>query len=147
MTHQFCSAPVLLDKAMDGVYLMVTNLRNGERMSYVRSMGLSAMVVTVVCAGGCAWALGSWWGVLLGVNVAAFLYYGFDKYRAAGKGWRVPEAVLLGFALACGAPGSFLGQRVFNHKTAKTSFKRAFWAITILQAAALTALIIYLRRN
>ncbi|MDP6047519.1 MAG: hypothetical protein QGG25_18050 [Phycisphaerae bacterium] len=37
------------------------------------------------------------------------------------------------------------GQRVFNHKTSKSSFKRAFWILTILQAAAITALVIHLR--
>jgi len=84
--------------------------------------------------------------MLAGVNTAAFLFYGFDKFRAVGKGWRVPESVLLWFAVFCAAPGSFIGQKVFNHKTSKVSFRRAFWILTILQAAALTALIVYLRR-
>lgn len=61
--------------------------------------------------------------------------------------WQAPESVLLGFAVFCAAPGSFVGQRVFNHKTSKTSFKRAFWVLTILQAAAIIALVIYLRRG
>jgi uncharacterized membrane protein YsdA (DUF1294 family) len=106
-------------------------------------MGVTAVVVTGLCAGGCAYMLGSWWGLLLGVNAAAFAYYGFDKHRARRNGWRVPESVLLGFAIACGAPGSWLGQRMFNHKTSKRSFKRAFWAIVILQAVILIALIVW----
>jgi len=114
-------------------------------MSHVRSMGLSAVIVTAACAGGFAFLVEIWWALLLGVNAAAFLFYGFDKYRAVRKGWRVPEAVLLWFAVLCAAPGSWLGQLVFNHKTSKSSFKRAFWILTILQAIGMTALIIYLR--
>ncbi|MDP6636277.1 MAG: DUF1294 domain-containing protein [Phycisphaerae bacterium] len=116
-------------------------------MTHMRSVGLGAVIVTAICVGGFAFVVEIWWALPAGVNVAAFLFYGFDKYRAIRKGWRAPEAVLLGFALACGAPGSFIGQCVFNHKTSKTSFKRAFWILTIVQAAAITALIIHLRGN
>ncbi len=114
-------------------------------MTHVKSTGLSALILTAACSAGFAYLVGIWWGMLAGVNAAAFLFYGFDKYRSIHKGWRVPEAVLLGFAVFCGAPGSFIGQRVFNHKTSKSSFKRAFWILTILQAAAITALVIHLR--
>jgi uncharacterized membrane protein YsdA (DUF1294 family) len=114
-------------------------------MTHARSTVLGALITTAVCAGGFAFLVGPWWALLLGVNAAAFLFYGFDKYRAGRKGWRVPEAVLLWFAVLCAAPGSWLGQLVFNHKTSKSSFKRAFWILTILQAAGTVALIIYLR--
>jgi uncharacterized membrane protein YsdA (DUF1294 family) len=116
-------------------------------MTHVRSTGLGALVLTAICAGGFAFLIGIWWALLAGVNLAAFLFYGFDKHRARGKGWRVPESVLLAFAVFCAAPGSFVGQRVFHHKTSKTSFKRAFWILTILQAAAIIALVVYLRRG
>jgi len=107
------------------------------------SMELMAVVVTAVCATGCVFAFGIWRGLFLAVNVVAFGYYGFDKYQATRKGWRVPEVVLLGFAAACGVPGSLLGQMAFNHKTSKSRFKRIFWTIAILQAIVLTGLIIH----
>jgi len=109
------------------------------------STGFAAVLVTVACVVGCAFWVGPWWGMFLGVNVAAFVYYGFDKYRAVTGGWRVPESVLLCFAAAGGAPGSLLGRYLFNHKTSKIPFKRAFWAIVILQAAILAAVIVHLR--
>ena len=105
-------------------------------------MELIAIVVTVVCAGVCAIMLGFWRGLFVAINVVAFCYYGFDKYRATRGGWRVPEVVLLGFAAAGGTPGSLLGQFVFNHKTSKSRFKRVFWTIAILQAIVLTGLMI-----
>jgi len=97
-------------------------------------MELVAVVVTVACAIGCAFVFGIWRGLFLAVNVASFGYYGFDKYQAIRKGRRAPELVLLGFAAACGVPGSLLGQIAFNHKTSKSRFKRVFWTIAILQA-------------
>lgn len=103
------------------------------------SMELMAMVVTAACTIGCALAFGIWRGSFLAVNVVAFGYYGFDKYQATRKAWRVPEVVLLGFAAACGVPGSLLGQIAFNHKTSKSRFRRVFWLIAILQAILLTA--------
>lgn len=99
---------------------------------------LVAVVVMVACATGCAFAFGIWRGLFLAVNVVAFGYYGFDKCQATRKGRRVPEVVLLGFAAACGVPGSLLGQIVFNHKISKSRFKRVFWTIAILQAVLLS---------
>ncbi len=106
------------------------------------SLGLIAVVTTTACAVVGERHLGLWMGLLTAVNMVAFGYYGFDKFRAVRSGWRVPEAVLLGFAVFGGAPGSLLGQIIFRHKTSKTSFKRAFWAIVIIEAAILVALIV-----
>ena len=74
----------------------------------------------------------------MAVNAVAFGYYGLDKYQAGHGGRRVPEIVLLGFAAACGVPGSLLGQIAFNHKTSKSRFKRVFWMIVVLQAMLFT---------
>jgi len=116
-------------------------------MTHAGSTGLGAVIVTAICTGGFAFLMSFWWALLVGVNAAAFLFYGFDKHRAKRKGWRTPESVLLAFAVFCAAPGSFVGQRVFNHKTSKSSFRRAFWILTILQAAAIVALVAYFRSN
>jgi uncharacterized membrane protein YsdA (DUF1294 family) len=70
---------------------------------------------------------------LLGVNLTAFGYYAFDKYRARSGGRRVPEIVLHGLALAGGSAGAWLGMRSFRHKTIKGAFRRAFWLIVTFQ--------------
>jgi uncharacterized membrane protein YsdA (DUF1294 family) len=70
---------------------------------------------------------------LAGVNLTAFAYYAFDKYRARTAGRRVPEIVLHGLALAGGSAGAFLAMRCFRHKTVKGSFRLAFWLIVLLQ--------------
>ncbi|MCO5211230.1 MAG: DUF1294 domain-containing protein [Caldilinea sp.] len=59
----------------------------------------------------------SWlWSYLIGINVATFLLYGYDKRAAGGGGLRVPERVLHGAELLGGTPAGFAGQRVFAHK-------------------------------
>ena len=104
---------------------------------------LIVVALTITCAVVCAAVLGPWRGLFVAVNVVAFGYYGFDKYRAGHGGRRVPETVLLGFAAGGGVPGSLLGQFAFNHKTSKSRFKRVFWTIAILQAAVLTGLMVH----
>jgi uncharacterized membrane protein YsdA (DUF1294 family) len=91
----------------------------------------------------CVAMVGFWRGLFLAVNIGAFGYYGFDKFRAVCHGRRVPEVVLLSFAAVGGVPGSLLGQVVFRHKTAKRRFRRVFWAIAIVQAVLLAGLVIH----
>jgi uncharacterized membrane protein YsdA (DUF1294 family) len=56
------------------------------------------------------------------INVITFLVYGYDKFQAKQGGWRVPEKVLHGLALAGGFLGGWLGRVVFHHKTRKPIF-------------------------
>jgi uncharacterized membrane protein YsdA (DUF1294 family) len=51
-----------------------------------------------------------------------FLLYGFDKAQSKNGGWRVPEVVLHGLALAGGFPGGWAGRSIFRHKTKKGIF-------------------------
>jgi uncharacterized membrane protein YsdA (DUF1294 family) len=62
------------------------------------------------------------WFWLLLAGIVTFLFYGFDKAQAKRSGWRVPEIVLHGMALAGGFIGAALGMAVFNHKTRKPVF-------------------------
>ena len=99
-------------------------------------------MVTIAAACAATLELNWWRSMLAGINIVAFIYYGFDKYRAVRGGWRVPEALLLCFAAAGGAAGSLLGQIVFNHKTARSRFRRIFWIIVMLQVAAFMGLVV-----
>lgn len=76
---------------------------------------------------------------LLAVNSFGFLLYGADKFFAR-KGWRrVSEADLLLYTVVGGTMGTWLGMRVFRHKTRKQSFRRSFGIIVAIQAALLAA--------
>ena len=55
-------------------------------------------------------------------SVITFFLYGFDKARSKNGGWRVPEVVLHGFALAGGFLGGWAGRSMFRHKTKKGLF-------------------------
>jgi uncharacterized membrane protein YsdA (DUF1294 family) len=71
------------------------------------------------------------------MSVVAFAAYGIDKHRAVRGGWRVREATLQVIALFGGWPGAWLAQRVFRHKTSKSTFMIVFWAIVALHVCAL----------
>jgi uncharacterized membrane protein YsdA (DUF1294 family) len=91
--------------------------------------GLAALVGLV------AWKLGA--GRLasyaIGVNVATFALYDWDKWAAKGQRTRIPELVLHIFALIGGSPGALAGQIVFNHKTSDRKFQLVFVAIVVVQ--------------
>ncbi len=70
---------------------------------------------------------------LISINLVTFLYYGFDKMIAGSESVRIPELVLHSLALAGGSPAGLLAQKLFHHKTIKTSFQITYWAIVILQ--------------
>jgi uncharacterized membrane protein YsdA (DUF1294 family) len=69
---------------------------------------------------------------VLAANTVAFLAFGFDKWKAARGGWRVPEARLILFAFCGGAPGAWLGVKVFRHKTQKTGFLARLALVTVV---------------
>ena len=60
---------------------------------------------------------------LIFINIITFFVYGLDKLKAVNHWWRIPEAVLLGLAMAGGSVGAYLGMQVFRHKTLKPLFR------------------------
>ena len=68
-------------------------------------------------------------------NGAAFIAFGFDKWRATRSGRRVSEASLVWLGALGGWPGGFFGMIVFRHKTAKLSFKLKY-ALGLIPFAA-----------
>jgi len=56
------------------------------------------------------------------VNIAAFVVYSFDKYRASVGSSRVSEKELHTFSLIGGFLGATLSMALFKHKTSKNSF-------------------------
>ena len=80
---------------------------------------------------------------LLAVNIATFLLYGIDKYKAKKSKWRISEATLLTMAAIGGSIGAWAGMRLWHHKTMHKKFKYGIPIIIILQVA----LAVYLHKN
>ena len=62
-------------------------------------------------------------------SLVTAVLFGWDKYRAKSGGRRVPEAVLLTWALAGGWPGALMARRWFHHKTTKQPFVAFLYAV------------------
>lgn len=59
---------------------------------------------------------------LIIINIAAWIMYGLDKWKAKSGAWRIPERTLLLTALAGGSVGALAGMILFHHKTRKPKF-------------------------
>ncbi len=85
--------------------------------------------------------LGLAWSWIIGVSIASFFTYGYDK-SIAGRGiTRVPEVVLHLLTASGGTIGSFAGMQIFHHKTQKRSFQLVFWAIVAIQIVVIILLL------
>ncbi len=72
---------------------------------------------------------------LLAINVATFVTYGIDKWKAKKTKWRIREASLLLLAVLGGSVGAWLGMRVWHHKTQHKKFKYGVPVIIVVQLA------------
>ena len=79
---------------------------------------------------------------LVAINLIAFVLYGIDKKRAIRNEHRIRESVLLWIARLGGAIGSWLGIKIFRHKTKHTKFRVVvpLWMIIWIVAVVLAAL-------
>ena len=74
------------------------------------------------------------------MSLILFIMMGSDKRRAKAGKRRIPEARLFLFAVVFGAPGGLAGMYLFRHKTRHWYFVAGFWALTLVQIAALLLL-------
>ncbi|MFA6939966.1 MAG: DUF1294 domain-containing protein [Clostridiaceae bacterium] len=72
------------------------------------------------------------------LNITGFLSMYIDKEKARTGKWRIKESTLLIIAVIGGSIGSYLGMKIFGHKTKHAKFKYGIPFIIIIQ------LIIYL---
>ena len=79
---------------------------------------------------------------LLAINIATFLLYGIDKYKAKKSKWRISEATLLTMAAIGGSIGARAGMRLWHHKTMHKKFKYGIPVIIIFQVALAVYLLI-----
>jgi uncharacterized membrane protein YsdA (DUF1294 family) len=71
------------------------------------------------------------------VSAITFIVYALDKSAAKGNRWRIEENTLHLCGLFGGWPGALLAQRLFRHKTKKTSFQVVFWITVILNVGVI----------
>jgi uncharacterized membrane protein YsdA (DUF1294 family) len=74
--------------------------------------------------------------VWIGINLIAFLAFGWDKRQAERDGSRIAERTLIGLALFGGALGALIGQQVFRHKTRKQPFRTLLWLAAVINLLA-----------
>lgn len=74
------------------------------------------------------------------INIVTFGLYAIDKRNAYYGLWRIPEAVLLGFAVIGGAYGAGAGMALFKHKTLHTAFLITVPLFFLIWAIILTVL-------
>ena len=79
---------------------------------------------------------------LVAINLIAFVLYGIDKKRAIRNEQRIRESVLLWIARLGGAIGSWLGIKIFRHKTKHTKFRIVVPLWMIIWVIAVVFLII-----
>ena len=69
------------------------------------------------------------------INMVTLIAYGVDKKAAKTKSWRIPELQLHLLEFLGGSPAGFIGQKLFHHKTKKTSYQISFIFVLALQIA------------
>ena len=67
------------------------------------------------------------------INAVGFGIFGYDKWCAVHRQWRVPEKTLIAAALLGGSVGAYAGMKVFRHKTRKAKFKVGVLVILTVQ--------------
>ncbi|HAM79524.1 MAG TPA: DUF1294 domain-containing protein [Ornithinibacillus sp.] len=68
-------------------------------------------------------------------NIIGFIFMGVDKKKARNDEWRIPERTLWGIAVLGGALGSYIGMKVFHHKTKHNSFRIGMPLLVVIDVA------------
>ena len=71
------------------------------------------------------------------INAVGFGIFGYDKWCAVHRQWRVPEKTLIAAALLGGSVGAYAGMKVFRHKTRHRYFRFGFPLLLALQSAGM----------
>lgn len=76
------------------------------------------------------------------INAAGFLLMLADKKKAQKKLWRIPEALLMGTAIAGGSLGCLAGMYTVRHKTRHLKFTLGLPIILAVQIVLLFLLLV-----
>ena len=80
------------------------------------------------------------------INIITFFLYGYDKHLAVYHKWRIPEIILLLFAMLGGAFGALIAMWLFKHKTQVGKF-RIISSIVLLIMIAIALIYGWVTRN
>lgn len=70
------------------------------------------------------------------MSLVTLIAYAIDKDAAVRGKRRIPEKFLHVLEFFCGWPGAWLGQRLFHHKSSKTSYRIVYWFMVALNIGA-----------
>lgn len=73
-----------------------------------------------------------WWYFLL-LNLLGILLMYIDKEKAKRNKWRIKESTLMLTAAFGGSIGSYIGMKIFRHKTKHAKFKYGIPFIIFIQ--------------
>jgi uncharacterized membrane protein YsdA (DUF1294 family) len=73
--------------------------------------------------------------MVIGVNIAALLCMGLDKFLSDSLSMRIPELIFYLIAFLGGGVGILLGIQIFRHKTRKAAFQLALLIVFAFQLA------------
>ena len=79
---------------------------------------------------------------LIAVNVAAWIMYGLDKWKARSGKWRISERTLLIVALIGGSVGALAGMLMFRHKTKKPKFVVGIPVMLVVHCVIVAAVVL-----
>ncbi|NTW04987.1 MAG: DUF1294 domain-containing protein [Peptococcaceae bacterium] len=72
-------------------------------------------------------------GYIVAINILGIFLMLLDKLKARSGNWRISEKTLIFIAILGGAPGVYLGLKIFNHKTRHFKFNTIVPAIILIQ--------------
>lgn len=84
---------------------------------------------------------------LIIINVAAWIMYGLDKWKAKRGAWRLSERALLLVALAGGSVGALAGMMLFRHKTKKAKFVAGIPVMLVAHCVIIAVIVLELLQN
>ncbi len=125
--------PCGLDVAVGGESLRAASRTMAENKAFVFTGLFLVVLVGLVIANRLPMVV---LGVYLTASLLAIGAYFQDKHAAKRDAWRTPEKTLLLIGLFGGWPGALLAQRLFRHKSSKTSFQILFWGTVIVNCLA-----------
>ena len=84
---------------------------------------------------------------LIVINIAAWIMYGLDKWKAKSGARRISERALLLVALAGGSVGALAGMILFRHKTRKAKFVVGVPVMLVIHCVIVAVIVIELLRG
>ncbi len=77
------------------------------------------------------------YGLIIVINLLAFIFMALDKWFAVKNKWRISEATLLAISALGGSLGALVGMTIWRHKINKPKFRFGVPAIVCVHSGIL----------